>query len=345
MSTLRERNAERLRKSMAGEKIDAHAVFNFYTFPFYHKHSGVDLKQYFKDPKLMLEVQLEVLAKIDNCGNIGPDVGAVAETSALGGEVRFNEHGFISIHERTDLEDSDDLGNIAPLDAHGDNYMHTALTQLEYLVANCPSGMKVNPHPIMGAFTIGAQLRGISDFCADTLADPEFVDGVLERCVEAQITFIQEQEKIFKNPLHHVLIADDLAAFLNPDMFKELIVPLYQKLHQTFPNTQFWLHNDSTTSHIVNQIPDLGVVAWQSGPVIEGYQGVMETENKVSVMGGLNPVELAGYDVDKTIEVCTALLKSFKGNPRCVMSTAGSINQVPLENIRAMMDLADKFKS
>ena len=31
MSTLKERNAERLRKSIAGEKTDAHAVFNFST--------------------------------------------------------------------------------------------------------------------------------------------------------------------------------------------------------------------------------------------------------------------------------------------------------------------------
>ena len=56
-------------------------------------------------------------------------------------------------------------------------------------------------------------------------------------------------------PLHHVLVCDDLSAFLNPQMYKELIIPIYEKLFAEFPNTQRWLHNDSTTRHIVSQIP------------------------------------------------------------------------------------------
>ena len=47
MSTLKERNAERLRKSIAGEKADGHAVFNYYTYPFFHAVTKVPLNEYF----------------------------------------------------------------------------------------------------------------------------------------------------------------------------------------------------------------------------------------------------------------------------------------------------------
>lgn len=145
-------------------------------------------------------------------------------------------------------------------------------------------------------------------------------------------------------PLHHVLVCDDLSAFLNPQMYKELIIPIYEKLFAEFPNTQRWLHNDSTTRHIVSQIPKGGFSAWQYGPVLQPLEAAEGCGNQVTVMGGLNPVELAGYTVEQTIDVCNQVIDSFQGNPRCVLSAAGSINQVPLENIRAMMRVADERK-
>lgn len=343
MSTLRERNAERLRNSIAGAPIDSHAVFNFYTYPFFHKHSNVPLNEYFHNPAVMLEAQLEVLDKIDNCGNLMPDVGAVAECSGLGGKVRFDSHGFISVHE-VEIEEYEDVIKIKPADPYGDNYMRIALEQLEYMVQHCPKGMKVNAHPIMGPFTVAAQLRGISDFCADTIAEPEMVDALLDVVIQTQIAFLHAQEKILGAPLHHVLVCDDLSAFLNPQMYEELIIPTYEKLFAEFPNTQRWLHNDSTTRHIVSQIPKGGFSAWQYGPVLQPLEAAEGCGNQVTVMGGLNPVELAGYTVEQTIDVCNQVIDSFQGNPRCVLSAAGSINQVPLENIRAMMRVADERK-
>lgn len=341
MSTLRERNAERLRKSIAGEKTDAHAVFNFYTYPFYHEHSKVVLNEYFHNPAVMLETQLAILDKIDNCGNLMPDVGAVAECSSLGGTVRFDEHGFISVHE-AEIEEVDDVLKMKPGDPYGDNYMRIALEQLEYMVQHCPKGMKVNAHPIMGPFTVAAQLRGIGDFCADTIAEPELVDALLDVVIQTQINFLHAQEKILGAPLHHVLVCDDLSAFLSAEMYHNLIIPTYDRLFAEFPNTQRWLHNDSTARHIVSAIPEAGMRAWQYGPVVDAPTAAVETGNRVTLMGGLNPVELAGFSVERTIEECNKLIDTFAGNPRCVLSAAGSINQVPLDNIRAMLRVADE---
>lgn len=343
MSTLKERNAERLKKSIAGEKCDAHAVFNFYTYPFYHSVTNVPLNEYFHNPKVMFESQLEALEQLDGCGNFTPDVGAVAETSALGGHVRFDEHGFISVAP-AEIEEVEDVLAIKPGDPYGDNYMRHALEALEYMVAHCPAGYKVNPHPIMGPFTVGAQLRGISDFCADTIAEPELVEAILDLVIETQINFLKAQEKILGAPLHHVLVCDDLSAFLSEPSYQEIIVPSYNKLFAEFPNTQRWLHNDSTARHIAPDISKGGMVAWQYHPSITPSDAIELTENKVTLLGGISPVELAGLSEEEAIIKCNEVLKSFNGNSRCVLSTGGSVNQVPLANLRAMMRCADEFK-
>lgn len=343
MSTLKERNAERLRKSIAGERADGHAVFNFYTYPFFQAATHVNLDEYFHNPKVCFESQLEALEMLDGCGNLVPDVGAVAETSALGGKVRFDEHGFISVAP-AEIEELDDVLAIKPGDPYGDNYMRCALETLEYMVQHCPEGYKVNPHAIMGPFTVGAQLRGISDFCADTIAEPELVEAILDLVIETQINFLHAQEKILGEPLRHVLVCDDLSAFLSEKAYQEIILPSYDKLFAEFPHTQRWLHNDSTARHIAPYISKGGMVAWQYHPSITPHDALALTEGKVTLLGGLNPVELAGLTVEQTIEKCNEVIDSFEGNPRCVLAAGGSINQVPIENLRAMFRVADERK-
>ena len=317
MSTLKERNAQRLQQSITGQRPDGHAVFNFYTYPFFQAATNVDLDQYFHNPKACFESQLEALELLDGCGNLVPDMGAVAETSALGGTVRFDEHGYISV-KPAEIEELDDVLAIKPGDPYGDNYMRRALETLEYMVQHCPDGYKVNPHAIMGPFTVGAQLRGISDFCADTIGEPDLVQAILDLVIETQINFLHAQEKILGGPLHHILVCDDLSAFLSAASYEEIILPSYDKLFAEFPHTQRWLHNDSTALEL--------------------------TDNKVTLLGGLAPVELAGLTVEQTIQKCNEVIDSFQGNPRCVLAAGGSINQVPIENLKAMFQVADQRK-
>ena len=68
------------------------------------------------------------------------------------------------------------------------------------------------------------------------------------------------------------------------------------------------------------------------------------TGNKVTLLGGLNPVERASLSVEQTMEKCNQVIDSFQGNPRCVLAAGGSINQVPIENLRAMFRVADERK-
>ena len=342
MSNLRERNFERLRKSIAGEKCDAHACFKYYTYPFYHEVTKVPLHDYFHNPKLQLETQLAVLDQLEGVGNPMPDVGSVAEASALGGIVKFDGAGFISVHE-TGIEDEEDVMQIKPADPYGDNYMKVALETLEYFVANTPKEYKVNAPCLMGPFTVAAQLRGISDFCMDTIADPELVDALLDKVIDAEIKYLKEMEKILGN-LSHVLVCDDLSAFLGEKDYRRLIIPTYDRIFAEFPDTQRWYHNDATTNHIAADVAKGGIRAWQYGPCMTPAEAAEKTNGEVTLLGGLHPIQLANYSVSETEEACHKLIDEYKGNSRQVISAGGSINQVPVENLLTLFRVADERK-
>jgi uroporphyrinogen-III decarboxylase len=221
--------------------------------------------------------------------------------------------------------------------------MAKALTTLQYMVDHCPEGYRVNPHPLMGPFTVGAMLRGISDFCADTISEPDLVNRILDVVVETQIRFLKAQEKIL-GTLHHILVADDLSAFLSEPSFREFVLPRYEQVFKDFPNTQRWLHNDSTARHIATAIADSGMVAWQYLQDISPQDALELTRGEVTLLGGLSPLDLQKWTAEETYDKCIETLKSFGGNNRCVLSAGGSVNQVPIENLKAMFKAADDYK-
>ena len=115
-------------------------------------------------------------------------------------------------------------------------------------------------------------------------------------------------------------------------------------MFEPFPQTQRWLHNDSTPRHIAPAIADSGMVAWQYLPEIAPADALSLTGGKVTLLGGLNPLELQAWTPEETYETCIEVLKSFGGNNRCVLAAGGSVNQVPIPNLKAMFKAADDYE-
>jgi len=86
------------------------------------------------------------------------------------------------------------------------------------------------------------------------------------------------------------------------------------------------------------------MVAWQYLPSIDPREALELTKGKVTLLGGLKPLELQNLTDDETYDKCIEVLKSFKGNNKFVLGAGGSINQVPIENLKAMFKAADDYK-
>lgn len=342
-STLRDRTFDRLRCSMAGEKSDGHSVFHYYTFPFFHNVTGVPLDQYFHDSKTTFEIQTEVFEKLAKCGSYHPDVGPVAECSALGGQVRFDRHGFISVKE-SGISTLDEAMLLEPGDPYGDNYMRVALETLEYMVDHAPADIKVNAPNFMAPFTVCAQLRGIGDFCMDTILEPDFVDALLDIATETSIRYMKAVQKVLGRPLHHIFMSDDLSAFLSLKDYRRLVIPTYRKIMDAFPGIQVWLHNDSTANHLCEEIAKVGFKAWQYAPSVPSEYAMEHCGGQVTLLGGLSPIDLQSMSAQQTYDICMEKLRSFGGNNKYVLGVGGSVNQIPIENLMAMFQAADEYK-
>lgn len=341
-TSLRQRTFERLRKAINGEDMDRHAAFHYYTYPFYQNATGVELDSYFHCPKVMFDTQAQTLEQMQWCGNFAPDTGAVAECSALGGRVVFDQHGFISV-KPAPANTLEDLVRLQPGDPYGENYMRVALEALEYMCAHAPDGIGVNPPFVQGPVTIAAQLRGISDFCMDTILDEELVDELLEITTETVINYLRAIEKTMGKPLGHILIADDLSSFLSEKMFWRFVQPAYQKLFAAFPQAQAWLHNDAKAGHIISAIANSGFRAWQFAPSLDMDEVAEKSEGKIALIGGLSPLKMQNVSPQQMYDEAIETLRKFKGNKRCVLSAGGSLNQVSVENALMMLRAADEF--
>jgi uroporphyrinogen-III decarboxylase len=342
-TTLRERTFSRLNKSIIGDATDGHAVFNYYTFPFYHHITGVPLDRYFHDPKVMFETQFQVLEQLEKCGSFQPDPGPVAECSSLGGIVQFDAEGFISVR-KSGISTLDEVMRLQPGDPYGDNYMRIALETLSYMLQHAPADIKVNPPICMAPFSVCAQLVGISEFCIDIIEEPEIVEALLNVATETCIRYMKECEKLFGGPLHHLLLSDDLSSFLSPGQFDQWVVPTYKKIFQSFPDSQHWLHNDAQAGHLIRSIADAGFVAWQYAPSIPSEQAMEKSGGRVALLGGLNPLEVQHMSAQQTYDRCIEKLVSFNGNNKYVLGVGGSVNQIPVDNVLAILHAADDYK-
>lgn len=341
-TSLRQRTFARLRKAINGEEIERHAAFHYYTYPFYQNAAGIDLDSYFHNPKVMFDTQAQTLEQMQWCGNFSPDTGPVAECSALGGQVVFDQHGFISVRPAP-VNTIEELVRMQPGDPYGDNYMRVALEALEYMCERAPDGIGVNPPYVQGPVTVAAQLRGISDFCMDTILDEESVDELLEITTETVINYLHAIEKTMGKPLGHILIADDLSSFLSGQMFTRFVQPTYQKLFAAFPQTQAWLHNDAKAGHIISDIANSGFLAWQFAPSLDLEEVVEKSAGKIALIGGLSPLEMQNFSPQQMYDAAIEVLQNFRGNKRCVLSAGGSLNQVSVENALMMLRAADEF--
>lgn len=342
-STLRTRTFDRLKKSIAGEACDGHAVFNYYTFPFFQNVTGVKLDAYFHDPKVTMETQLAVYEQLAKCGSFAPDPGPVAEATGLGGKVRFDRDGFISL-QKMRIQTLEEAMALKPGDPYGDNYMRIALECLEYMRDHAPKDYKVNPPICVAPFTICAQLCGISEFCINIIMEPDIVKAMLDVATQTCIRYIKASEKIMGAPLHHVLISDDMSSFVSRDDFAKWVMPTYRAIFAEFPDTQMWLHNDAKAGHLAALIADAGFKAWQHAPVIPSAQAMADCGGRMSLLGGLNPVEMQSVSAQQMYDICVEKLKSFGGNPKFVLGVGGSVNQIPIGNLMAMLRAADEYK-
>lgn len=333
----------RIRNYIDGKFEKRHGCMLFINFPFIHSVTGVNLQEYFNDPKTMMDAQLETWSAVGVKGWLWPDLGVVPECAAMGAKVVYDEKGFPSISAPNDKEITDFL-DMKPADPYGGNMLTQALNALEYMVAHHPDGFEVESSIVQSAFTGAAMIRGINDFCADVLEEPEAVCALMDIVLETDIRYMKAQEKIL-GKLEHILLSDDVSALISASLFREIVLPYYSRFFEQFPESQRWLHNDAQALHLAPVLKDADLKLWHTGSCFDSKKAMGAMNHSLCLVGNLSPVALARMTEQEAYDAAAAELLEFHAEPRHLLGTGGFISYgTPVENVRAMLAAAEEFE-
>lgn len=333
---------DQLEKSIRGEKMDRHAFFFFMDAPFVCSAAKVSMSDYYADPAVMMECQLQVYDRIGGCGFLYADYGVVAEGTAYGGAVKTDPIGVMAL-KASGMGTLEDAAALKPADLYGDNLMAQSLKTMEYMVSHKPEGYEVETTRIMAPFTAAAMLRGVSDFYVDIYEEPEMAEALMDLILNDSIRFVKEQERILGHDTEYILVADDLSSFISKEMYDEYVKPRYEKFYSAFPNAQRWLHNDANASRVASSIADAGFQLWHAGSSVNIHKAMADCRNEVSIAGNLSPLQvLQEGNPDTVYQAVCDFVRSCEGNTKHVISPGGYLAwNTPVENVKAFIQAVE----
>lgn len=332
-------NRQILESIINGKRINAVASFLFINFPYISYLTGVKAEDYFNDPAVMMNAQIECQRKLGLDLIISPDFGTVIEANAFGAEINVDSYGIPSplVLKNNSL---DEIANLRIDDYKNNRAIQKLLYFLEYMVSNAPEGVEVASSNVMSPLTIASSLRGISTFCMDTFDEPDLVKDVLNNMTDFVISFLKEQEEILSAPLKRVLISDDISSFFDAEFFTENIHPIYERIFSAFPESQYWLHNDGEALHLAEAISKTKVQLWHVGSCVEIDDVFKRTNENIALCGGLAPITdfLQGSADDLTLKT-KELIRKYSSTGRYICSAGGFIGSgTSVENIAAFLN-------
>ena len=101
-------------------------------------------------------------------------------------------------------------------------------------------GLPVGPTQVRlgtdGPFTVAQKLRGTAEFCLDLVQDPAFARRLLHYVTEATVRYIEAWAPIVGQqfPKQSWGIADDSICLINEAMYREFVLPCHRRLYETF---------------------------------------------------------------------------------------------------------------
>ena len=204
-------------------------------------------------------------------------------------------------------------------------------------VASAPGGITMNTYTV---------LRGREQAMIDFIERPDFVSAVMDLQAE---TVIRRAEMLMQTGIDCFYIGDPSASgsLIGPWHFEQFCLPAYRKFcdHFKAEDILIYIHvcgNSnpilemlaSTGAHVVEPLDPLGGVSVADARSRIGSQ--------VALMGGVNTLTLARGTPEKVTE--ESIRKCLEGGPHGYVLAAGDMvpPDTPLENLRAMVEVATK---
>jgi uroporphyrinogen decarboxylase len=195
-----------------------------------------------------------------------------------------------------------------------------------------------------GVFTGG--LVGYEAYLAGFYMCPDKIHLVNEAVTEFNIEWVKAVEEIV-GKVSKIWYGDHSATFISKRHFQEFCLPYHQKFTKEFADALIVYHNEGEVSHLIDQIPLMGVDAFHIGPDTSLRMAKEKIGDKIALIGNVHPIDVLLRGKPQDVErSCRVAIDSAARGGGFILSTGGgaAYNQPnPPENIAAMVDTARSY--
>lgn len=331
---------------------------------------GVPHQEYFGDPEIMLRSQIlgyqwvfEHVAtdQFDFLGSWGggwTDFQNCSEAGSLGCEIVFPPGDLPWVGAKGWLKNDRDLRRLetmefvdAGLNARQLSYRQAMIGVADKYPVRFRGGPVFYPgaNPALtlqssGPFTLAADLMGEVELFTAVHERPAFVSELLLILAEKILTWLEFcwQEMGIADRTYGM--ADDLAASVSPDTFRQLILPALLRIRSTFD--WFAFHMCGKADHLLSILVDeLRINEFNGFGFQTSLDRVAEVMGgKVVLQGNVNPLLLARGTPEQVEAASRAVLQRLAPLGGLILMDGANIPpEAPEANINAMMAAAEKF--
>lgn len=345
---------ERFKISAQLGKPDHVPVTPFATGHFISKFTGISEKEYWWDPIQKFNAQVKLHNEFPGVmfyPGIWPDYTVATECSPFC-EIYWPENASPQIKKHIQS-----THEIEPPNPWKDGLMPKMLETYRYMQDHLPTNLREYEYldgfaTTLGPTDIAALIMGYPTFLETIYTNPDDIHTLMKITTETAIRSLKAQEEI-SGTLKRFIVFDDIIGFISPKHFREFSLPYIKNVFQTFKYALGIFHCDANTSHLLEDITDIGMNIFNFGPEVKIKNIKEKIGNKVCLLGNLMSLPLKDSPPSKTLkeaqpeeveETCRELLNIGKANGGYILSTgSGMAGGTPKENIWAMIRAVEKY--
>lgn len=278
---------ERMTRRLNGEAVDRPPNFDIF-MTFAVRRTGKTQRAYYLDHRVLVEANMLMLEQF------GSDIAQAIsdpfrECYDFGAEIEFPEDD-LPLSRTLLLQERGDLTRLRAPDPYTGRRMSDRLEAIRSFREKV--GGRV---PIMGwvegALAEAADLRGVSTLMLDLGEHPEWVEELLEICVEVGIAFARAQVEAGADI---VGLGDAVGSLVSPSMYRRFALPYEQRIFAAVHEMGALcrLHICGNTTKIVDAMVESGADIIDLDFMVDMEAAAARHGNKVSFCGNINPMSI-----------------------------------------------------
>ena len=309
-------STERLRKRLRGEPVDRPPNFDI-MMTFAAHHIGQPLSRYYLDYRVLAEANLAVQRdfRLDILQAISDPY---REAHDFGATIEFPEDG-LPICRDPLLAERGDLSKLRAPEPGSGRRMNDRLEGIRAMRERAGGDVPVMGW-VEGALAEAADLRGVSNLLLDLYDEPEWVEELLEICVQNAIAFARAQVQAGADIIG---LGDAIVSRIAPRMYARFALPYEQRIFSAVREMGALsrLHICGDTTQILTPMAQSGAEIVDIDWMVDFGLAARTMGETIAVCGNFDPVAVMLRGTPE--QVRRATLDCLRlGGERCI-SAAG----------------------